>query len=169
MSTPTSRDLPGRATPRRDGTRRRVSLIEIRAQHSNVRASFDSLVVALDEVADQPLDPRAQAEALLLLERLRTDLQEHFAFEERGGYLAEESYSAPHAAPQIVELLREHGQFSAQLTRLAERAHGARRAPERWHSLRIAIRALAAAVQEHELAENRLVQQVMTEDHGGGG
>lgn len=90
------------------------------------------------------------------LGRLRTHLNEHFRFEEEGGYMAPVLKEEPRFGPVIQELLAEHGQMSKLLDALVQEVTSTRSLQE---ALREKIRAWVGQVRHHENRENQLVQE----------
>ena len=94
------------------------------------------------------------AELLTRLEKVRTDLTNHFRFEEDGGYMAPVLKAEPHFAPAIQELLAEHGQLADGIDALI-RDVGAGPFQEFREKTHDWIR----HVRHHEARENNLVQE----------
>jgi iron-sulfur cluster repair protein YtfE (RIC family) len=90
------------------------------------------------------------------LERVRMHLTDHFLFEEDGGYMAPVLREEPRFAPQIQELLAEHGQMAQALEALLQEVRTARTARDipREH-----VRTWVGQVRHHETRENSLVQE----------
>jgi iron-sulfur cluster repair protein YtfE (RIC family) len=95
------------------------------------------------------------AEMCTRLEKVRTDLLNHFRFEEDGGYMAPVLREEPRLGPKIQELLAEHGRLAQTLDALIRETGAARKTQD----LRDKIRGWIGQVRHHEASENNLVQE----------
>jgi iron-sulfur cluster repair protein YtfE (RIC family) len=100
------------------------------------------------------------------VEELRNLLAEHFAEEERGGYLASALEVAPRFAAQSAELCRQHRQFLDRLDDLIARARAAEPPSGLWRAARSEIQELLADLDHHERSENAIVQGAFEDDVG---
>lgn len=133
-------------------------------EHLELRVRLDRLSV----LAAAPSDvlPRARWMALLAqeLRDLTSTLTEHFAYEERGGYLPIIGNKHPRFAHQIEALAAQHDQIRAGL---ADAAHEVS-AGGTVEALRASLARIARAVVDHERAESELIQSAMYDDIGPG-
>jgi hypothetical protein len=106
-------------------------------------------------------------ESLPRLQRRLRDTQkhitEHFRFEEQNGYMDSVRKREPRLARTVDDLAMQHGQLSQFLDDLIGEAEAARSLEE---GLQSRVGEWIRAVQAHESAENRLVQEVFNLDLG---
>jgi hypothetical protein len=100
------------------------------------------------------------------VEELRHLLAEHFAEEERGGYLASALEVAPRFAAQSAELYRQHREFLDRLDDLIARARAAEPPPGLWRAARSEIEELLTDLDRHERSENAIAQGAFEDDVG---
>jgi hypothetical protein len=102
-------------------------------------------------------------------------LQDHFAFEEDGGYMSDVVAHRPELAGKIAELHRQHRQLAVMLEELVsslerDASHGAEtrngRAPLPAEFIDGLLK-LLDALEAHERAESSLFRGYLLEDHGG--
>jgi hypothetical protein len=98
-----------------------------------------------------------------LLETLSESLRGHFEHEERGGYLSEALSAAPQWSALAVRLLDEHAGFLISAERM-RRGVNVAAATGDWSDLANAFADFERRFDEHETAENRLVQDAMLRD-----
>jgi len=125
----------------------------LQEQHSEIRKLTEVLT-----------DPQRKADRRELLSRLHTLLARHFALEESKGYLAEELAIAPQLSHVAEGLRKEHEQILARVKKLEDSS----RAGSTTDALVQAIDEAVSQLRDHESAENRLVQQALLDDEGGG-
>jgi hypothetical protein len=90
------------------------------------------------------------------LGKVQTHLADHFRFEEDGGYMAPVLKEEPRFAPQIAELLTEHGTMAKTLEALIQEVG---RSSTVQDGSRQKIHAWLGQVRHHENRENNLVQE----------
>ncbi len=124
--------------------------------HRELRAELRSLRESARSVsADQPGDIAAQMEAT------RTDLQEHFRFEEENGYMASVLQLRPHLTRAIQHLQEEHRELLRSLNELITEA---RSAANLTAGFREKVDHWVASVGRHEREENVLIQDAFNLD-----
>jgi len=95
------------------------------------------------------------------LEATRTDLQDHFRFEEENGYMASILKMRPHLSREIQQMQAEHGTLLRSLNELISEA---RSAAILSYGLREKVHDWVSSVQRHEHSENVLVQDAYNLD-----
>lgn len=100
------------------------------------------------------------------LEELRDLLAEHFADEERDGYLAAALAAAPRFSRKAEELREQHGQFLEDLNNFINRLKASECGFTCWHEARDEFEAFIQRLGEHDRAENEIVQTAFGEDMG---
>jgi len=93
----------------------------------------------------------------------RTNITEHFRFEEQNGYLDVVRKREPRLEREIHQLAEEHGQLSKSLDALIGKA---RTATSLGDSLRDETRQWIEQVRKHEVHENDVVQDAFDLDIG---
>ena len=138
------------------------SLKEIRTQH----LGFRQLIRAIQDVmrGTDAQGPSARAAALTLLGDLARELPEHFALEEKGGYLAGVLATAPRLHRRAERLQRQHAELarsSRELVDLAESVQGQRGL---WAEVDKRFQDLAAQLSAHEEAEDAMVSNAFIDE-----
>ena len=146
---------------------------KLRGQHLRIRESL-AIVAELIDLASgrRAALPEAQADrkvTIVILEDLEGELVEHFALEERNGYLAAAISVAPRLHRKATVLLAQHGEFRDQLAGLIRPARDAQGSSQGWVDLEVRFRRFAGELQEHERAEGELISRAHSEDLGGSG
>jgi iron-sulfur cluster repair protein YtfE (RIC family) len=139
-------------------------------EHVALRQGLEALERLLRELVDE-LRAGHAAEARISaaqgsLESLGSQLREHFALEERGGYFSEALAVAPRLSRRADALLREHAAFLERLGNLREMAFESRAPGDLWSAIEEGLRELAADLRAHEERENELILQAFDEDLG---
>jgi len=102
------------------------------------------------------------------LQKLRDMLVAHFADEERGGYLAPALAIAPRFAREAAELEQQHARFLDTLDRFASNLKEAKQSFGSWEQVRKEFDAFVEELQNHERAENKIMQAAFGDDIGPG-
>ncbi len=98
-----------------------------------------------------------------LLDELDAALRTHFEHEEHGGYLHDAVSAAPQLSTLAVRLLEEHAAFLATTATLRRHCNSASDSGD-WSEFADAYAHFCRQFDEHEAAENRLVQDAMLRD-----
>lgn len=133
-------------------------------EHRELHEVFEHLRTYLNST-EQPTSERLD-EALRQLSELRARLAQHFAQEEKGGYLEEAIIRLPRIQPQAAILQRQHGEFLESANQLLRDARLQQTVAECWRSLRDGYGLLLKRLEAHEAAENKLLQTAFNEDMG---
>ena len=144
----------------------------LRAHHSGLRQSVTALLDATSNATT--LLRRAEraeeelAACLVMLLDLGREFPEHFALEEKDGYLAAALAAAPRYHRKAETLRKEHAKLCETIYALIDRARRAERSPEAWDELQGEVGQLAARLFAHEEAENDIVESAFLDDLGAG-
>jgi hypothetical protein len=98
-----------------------------------------------------------------LLDELDAALRTHFEHEEHGGYLHDAVSAAPRLSMLAVRLLEEHADFLAATVVLRRLCNAAAESGD-WSEFADAYARFCHRFNEHEMAENHLVQDAMLRD-----
>ena len=102
------------------------------------------------------------------VEQLRDILAEHFAEEEKDGYLAQALAVAPQFTPKARELQKQHGEILETLNDFSNRLEMREPPFDSWQQARDEFEGIIADFRRHEGAENELVQSAFETDTGTG-
>ncbi len=102
------------------------------------------------------------------VEELRDILAEHFAEEEKDGYLAQALAVAPQYTQKAEELQKQHGQMLETLGDFSDRLELSQPPFESWQKARDEFEGIVAGLRQHERAENEIVQSAFENDIGTG-
>ena len=106
-----------------------------------------------------------------LLERLRDRLAMHFALEEAYGYFQDALSAAPRLSEEAETLRGEHSTLFVQLCQIVDQVDGLRHHETPIWRLPMLVERLLkfdARFQQHEAAENELIQRAFQQDIGVG-
>ncbi len=109
---------------------------------------------------------RKFGEMAFRVQELRDLLAEHFADEERGGYLGSALAVAPQFASQAATLCTEHAQFLERLDHLVARLRDSEATSNYWRASRSEIEQVIADLRRHEQRENAIVQAAFEQNLG---
>ncbi len=143
---------------------------QLRSQHANLRRALASLTGLISQMA--PECERGEATAasvaptLALLADLGRQLPEHFALEEKGGYLAEALAVAPRYSRRASSLQAEHAELDQQMKLIVERASGAHSSGAAWRDVQERFQQLSLDLLAHEEAENDILGCAFLDDLG---
>ena len=101
-----------------------------------------------------------------LFARLAERVKEHFASEETGGYFDEIIEIAPRLSGEADRLQHEHAELLEVAEQLADNIRHAQNSPIWWKAIRFDFESFIRRCEEHEAAENRLVQDAYLQDIG---
>ncbi|HXY36520.1 MAG TPA: hemerythrin domain-containing protein [Planctomycetaceae bacterium] len=109
---------------------------------------------------------RKFGEMAFRVQELRDLLAEHFAGEERDGYLRAALAVAPQFTRPAATLREEHAQFLERLDQQIARLQQCEPESGYWRESRDEIEQLVAALRQHEQSENAIVQAAFEDDLG---
>jgi hypothetical protein len=103
------------------------------------------------------------ARLLAILGETRTQVAEHFRFEEQGGCMGALAKREPRLDRPVEHLIEEHGELLRSLETLTQEAAAVARLEG---ALRERVRELVGKIRGHEARENLLVQDAYNVDLG---
>ncbi len=115
------------------------------------------------EEACRPVSPESLPRLRRRLRDTQKHIAEHFRFEEQNGYMDSVRKREPRLGRVVDDLAMQHGQLSQFLDDLIGEAEAAKSLEQ---ELQSRVAEWIRAVQAHESAENRLVQDVFNLDLG---
>ncbi|NQT36544.1 MAG: hypothetical protein HQ581_03590 [Planctomycetes bacterium] len=123
------------------------------------------------EAIDRALLERtaSTAEIGTLLTQLGGVLIQLFEQEEEGGYFADAISHAPRMVARANALMAQHPAMAATAKAIAQNAHHGDGSDDWWDRTQELFRAFVDELGEHELHENRLLQEVYAQDIGSHG
>jgi hypothetical protein len=127
----------------------------IQQEHRHLNSAIREIRNRFSQLPANSKTPSAPTDVLPMLQRLRTELDEHFAEEEAGGCFEEAATRCPSLLSQVKAITAQHRElipmFDAVLTR-ANDPMTSRKQIQR------AFEAFALQLYEHENAESRVLQ-----------
>jgi hypothetical protein len=112
------------------------------------------------------LGMRKFGEMAFRVQEVRDLLAEHFAEEERGGYLSAALTRAPEFSRPAETLREQHAQFLERFDHLVARLRESEPSSQYWRASRDEIERLVADLRQHEQSENAIVQAAFENDLG---
>ena len=109
---------------------------------------------------------RKFGEMTFRVQELRDLLAEHFAEEERDGYLRAALAVAPQFARPAATLREQHPQFLERLDHLIARLQQCEPESRYWRESRDELEQLVVDLRQHEQSENAIVQAAFEDDLG---
>lgn len=100
------------------------------------------------------------------LTTLRHHLADHFAQEERGGFLEEAVTRVPRLGRRMEEILQQHPPLLAELDSLTAALADSQLDPTDWRAIGQQFETFVGHLQAHERSENAVVQEGYNEDLG---
>ena len=139
---------------------------QLQQEHQMIGAAAKEL----KDLVERPVSPHEEPSNWMNSAReslfsLGSHLKTHFAFEEFGGFMEEVVGASPNASPQVECLKQDHQTILAESERLCRMARGGSPSSET-SQLRKKILHLLELLNQHENAENELVQRVLMDDIG---
>ncbi len=98
------------------------------------------------------------------VQNLRDLLAEHFAEEERDGYLRAALAAAPQFTRHAATLREQHARFLERVDHLIKRLPQCEPVSPYWRELRDELEQLVADLRQHEQSENAIVQAAFEDD-----
>lgn len=131
------------------------------------RELFQLISRAKQAFADtgRPLAKRREF-AHATVESLREHLSDHFAQEERGGFLEEAVTRVPRLGRRMEEILQQHPPLLAELDSLTAALADSQLDATDWREISQQFETFVGHLQAHERNENAVVQEGYNEDLG---
>ena len=99
------------------------------------------------------------------LARLQSELAEHFAEEERVGFLPEAASLEPRLTHRARRILSQHDTLRVELSKVVSTLA---RGTADWHQVNENVSSFTSLLREHEQRENELINDAYLDDLGGG-
>ena len=143
---------------------------QLRGQHASLRRALASLTGLLSEMVRKcergEVSAGDRAPTLALLADLGRQIPEHFALEEKGGYLAEALAAAPRYSRKAETLLEQHAGFDREMRLIVEQANAAQNSGPAWRQVHEGFQRLSLELLAHEEAENDILGSAFLDDLG---
>ncbi|MDP7016945.1 MAG: hemerythrin domain-containing protein [Pirellulaceae bacterium] len=131
----------------------------IKHEHDELEGALHRLRLALADRSETPAVMRS------LFHNLATELETHFAHEERGGYFSEVLAAAPRLQNQIELLERQHRPLLVMIKQVRDSIDG-RLGATWWEDTAAHFEDFVHHFIEHEVDENSLLQEAYCQDIG---
>jgi iron-sulfur cluster repair protein YtfE (RIC family) len=152
--------IPMQSTDRSDP----VILGHVLGEHRELHAAIAAVRCLLEKGAHAPT---ACIDDLVgSLNILRSHLAEHFAKEERGGFLEESIARVPRLSKAVASIMADHPRLLAEIDALIESIPTTSMEPDAWRSCWECFDRFAGHLVSHERNENAVVQEGYNEDLG---
>lgn len=166
MAIPTGsnqRNPQGAAPPRQNRGRR--SIERVHQEHVVIVQHLKDLTARLAPLSGACHPGELRNDISGRLARLQSELAEHFAHEERVGFLPEATAQAPRLTRRARNIISEHDLLRAELSKVV----GAlARGSGDWTVVREDWDSFTSLLREHEKKENELINEAYLDDLGGG-
>lgn len=140
---------------------KRLQMLQVMSEeHDVLHKQIEDLRQFWNEVSQLGQGPKYE-EMSGRVERLREILADHFANEERGGYLADAVDTAPRLSESAKALEWQHAQFLNSLDRFIERLAKCESAYSCWEEVHAEFEDFMQRLDQHEADEMSLVCQAM--------
>ncbi len=136
----------------------------LQSEHDEVSEQIANLRAFWSEVNELGQGPKYE-EMGSRVRNLRELLANHFACEERDGYLAPALKRAPRYTAQADQLRREHPQFLDSIDHIVNRLQSCESAYQCWQEVRTEFEDFLQRLQDHEAAEISIVEAAERNDN----
>jgi len=134
----------------------------MKTEHEELAREMGRVRHALDA------EPRDRARAVDSILRMHELVESHFEHEEQDGYMNEPIQQAPHLTERADHLLRQHPSLLEEVTKLRMLAKAGVESESWWEEIHTRFDRFSQAFLDHEAGENKLIQEVFTQDVGTG-
>ncbi len=134
-------------------------------EHDEVSSQLSDLRQFWEQVDQLGQGPQYE-EMGARLRQFRQQMAEHFADEERGGYLKAALHKLPQFEKQAENLRKQHSQFLDKLDSLDARLHKYEDEFHCWQEVRNEIEDFVEQLEKHEIAETAIVESAINEEIG---
>lgn len=141
-----------------------VILGHVLGEHRELHAAINAVRCLLEKGADSP--DACIDELVSALNALRSHLADHFAKEERGGFLEESVARMPRLSKSVAVIMADHPRLLEEIDALIESIPTTSMPPEAWRSCGEGFSRFAGHLVTHERNENAVVQEGYNEDLG---
>ena len=129
--------------------------------HIEMMNAHKELHNSLEQLEKAALDHGDPSSIRMVLQEVRQIINEHFQFEEKGGYMVAVLTLKPYLHRAVAELLSQHRQLAQELDCLIEMLE-----VEPLSKTRESIQAWLENIRRHEIRENLFVQETLDQDEG---
>jgi iron-sulfur cluster repair protein YtfE (RIC family) len=165
MTTPSGTN-PGHqhiTTPSPKGERGAIS--QVHRQHEEIVRHLRDLDERLAALRGPSRAGDVRNDVAGRLARLQSELAEHFAEEERVGFLPEAASLEPRLTHRARRILSQHDLLRLELSNVVSTLA---RGTADWHQVREDFASFTSLLREHEQRENELINEAYLDDLGGG-
>lgn len=141
-----------------------VILGHVLGEHRELHAAIAAVRCLLEKGAGSP--EACIDELVAALNALRGHLADHFAKEERGGFLEESVARVPRLSRAVAAIMADHPRVLAEIDALIESVPTTAMPREAWRSCGEGFERFAGHLVNHERNENSVVQEGYNEDLG---
>ncbi len=134
-------------------------------EHDEVSSQLSDLRQFWEQVDQLGQGPQYE-EMGARLRQFRQQMSEHFADEERGGYLKAALHKLPQFEKQAENLRKQHSQFLDKLDSLDARLHKCEDEFHCWQDVRNEIEDFVEQLEKHEIAETAIVESAINDEIG---
>ena len=142
-----------------------ADLRRVEAQHKEIQTLLARIE---DRFGNHFTGNHGLADVGRLLSNLEKRLTEHFALEEKVGFLDRALEVAPRLSRRASGLRKQHESLEKNLRELLKAAEGAMNPDDSWRRTAADFRRFAAELRRHEKAEDELEIAAHMDDLGGG-
>lgn len=155
-----------RPTPSVGDIEYRLAIHRARRQHLELARDLQDLTRRLAGTEGPTTQGEARADIAGRLARLQIHLAEHFAEEERVGFVPNALQAAPRLTKRGQRILSQHDLLRVSLAGVVSVLN---RETSNWQEVREDFKSFRVDLEEHERRENELIEEALMDDLGGGG
>ncbi len=144
----------------------RQAISRVHRQHLEIVEQLRDLEAHLARMNGPPHPGEVRSHIAGRLDRLQSELAEHFAEEERVGFVPHATALAPRLTYRARRVLSQHDLLRVELSKVVGTLA---RGTADWGQVREGFVAFTALLLEHEERENELINEAHLDDLGGGG
>jgi len=138
----------------------------VHRQHADIVRHINDLAERLESVSGPTREGQGHFDVAGRLGRLQEEIAQHFADEERVGFVPKALKRAPQLSERASRIISQHDLLRLGLAHAIDTLgleHSS------WEDVRRDFESFTVALREHERRENELINEAMLDDLGGGG
>lgn len=143
----------------------RQAIREVHRQHARIVRHIEDLEERLADAQGSVGSDPMRLDVSARVARLQSELAEHFAEEERVGFVPQALARAPRLSRRARDIVSQHDLLRVALSKVAAKLG---RSTTDWEDVERAFLDFTAALREHEKLENALIDEAFKDDLGGG-
>lgn len=143
----------------------RLAIREVHRQHGRIVRHIQDLEERLADAQGSVGSDPMRLDLGARVARLQSELAEHFAEEERVGFVPQALARAPRLSRRARDIVLQHERLRVALSRVAAKLQ---RSTTDWEDVERSFLDFTDALREHERAENALIDEALKDDLGGG-